>query len=138
MPAKKTARKTAKKPVQRIPVYKDASGAYVGIDERRMELAWYIPELEDFGYVFQNEDKALDEESGVALEEIRRFFKDKGRSFNTGEVFSFDSMSEARACLRRVNAALWAWKNLNKEKMPDWAMKAIEAGWSPPKGWTPT
>lgn len=42
----------------------------------------------------------------------------------------WESKSAAQAALRIAKEAL-----KQERPMPDWALKALEAGWKPPKGW---
>ena len=47
--------------------------------------------------------------------------------------FHWPSAKAAAAVLRLIKAA---WKN-RTTPLPDWAQKALAAGWKPPKGWKP-
>jgi hypothetical protein len=50
-----------------------------------------------------------------------------------GGHFVFDSRADAK---KAIAAARLAIKSLERP-MPDWATRALAAGWKPPKGWKP-
>jgi hypothetical protein len=123
--------------------YKDNDGNYLGIDEQNgaFYLAW-------FGYgEYGSEDVAayvgdLDERDvhGSSEEDRKSRWEivtaDKAvKSFSCGKGeygYEFESKKQARLALVAANAAL-----LGGAPMPDWAIKATEAGWKPPAGWKP-
>jgi hypothetical protein len=52
-----------------------------------------------------------------------------------GRAWTWESKSKAQKALAIANAAI---KALNAKKpWPDWALKAVAAGWKAPKGWKP-
>jgi hypothetical protein len=131
------AKKKAKKTAQRVTRYVDAEGMYLAIDERSYDsrIAWYDPVDGEFGLYLANE-KLNNWENDTAIEALRGFFKTKGLELPfRGQEFSFETMALAREALRHINARL----NLNKKEkpLPDWAKKALDEGWKPPKGWIP-
>jgi len=50
-------------------------------------------------------------------------------SFDTYGAY-WESKKQAQAALRVAKEAL-----KQERPLPDWAQKALEAGWTPPKGW---
>lgn len=54
------------------------------------------------------------------------------RGSSSSECFTFDERKEALDALRAVKQAM-----KSALPMPDWAVKAAAAGWTPPKGWKP-
>lgn len=47
-----------------------------------------------------------------------------------GGYWMFKSYSHAKACLKYIQAGFCV-----ERELPEWAKKALEAGWKPPKGW---
>lgn len=61
---------------------------------------------------------------------------DGRRSSRVG--FRFSTKRRANEALRAIRAALRADRDAQKNKpWPEWAVKAAEAGWRAPKGWSP-
>lgn len=122
----------------RAKKYKSEDGCYLTITERvgHFYLVWYIPDDEDFGgYVGESEiyqaseaPKSKDEwEIWTADNQAKRFAE--GRD---GTGFYFNTATKAKLALAAANEVL-----LTGAPWPDWALKAKEAGWTPPKGWKP-
>ena len=120
--------------------YKSGDDSYLGIDEQEgaFRLAWYLPEDEDFGAYVGDRDVSKDtggsDEDKKARWEISVAdaaaapFADGGKDMYG---YRFDSEKRARLALLAANTSL-----LNSgAPMPEWAVKATEAGWKPPKGW---
>lgn len=119
--------------------YKSISGAYLRVCERDngYAIGWYDPEEEDFdlyiGEIAYNKFPAdkREWEDWIAYWAILPFAKKKDR---TG--FLFKTKKEAKLALRVATLALMAgvtWL----VPWPEWAIQAIEAGWTPPKCWKP-
>lgn len=136
------AKKKVKKATQRIPKYVDEDGLYLAIDDRDyiIKIGWYDPEEGEFGLYLCNEhykDTKAGAENNIAIDTVKDYFRENGIPIPGGykQDFEFDKVTEARKVLRIINAKLHYMRD--NKPMPDWAKKAIEEGWSPPKGWKP-
>ncbi len=50
--------------------------------------------------------------------------------------FYWETRNQAQKILKLIKIALKNYQD-SKKDLPDWAKKAIAAGWKPPKGWKP-
>lgn len=114
-------------------------GCYLDIDERDFyHIAWYIPEDGDFGgYVGEiatqpKEAPKVKEtwEMWVAHKAIEPLADCRRDMYG----FYFESLKDAKVALLAANTALQNEKGL---PWPEWAVRAKDAGWTPPKGWKP-
>lgn len=115
---------------------------YPIVDDResrnwKYRISWYLPEDEDIGgsvgdEVFTEKDLTnpdFDRDCVVAYMAAK---ETAGVDRDTG--FYWDTEAKAKAALRIVRAAL---KADGGAPMPDWAIRALAAGWKMPKGWKP-
>lgn len=137
---KTVAAKKAPVKTERIPRYKDRDGQYLAIEERGYvyKIGWYDPAEAMFGLMLANAqiaDRDADD-TNLASEVCKDYF-DKYSMYlpRVGSDYEFDDKRDAQACLRIINAKLHYAKK--SKPIPDWAEKALAAGWSPPKGWEP-
>jgi len=98
-------------------------------------IGWYLQEEQDMGATLGEEDKrefSKDEwDYKLAIETIEALpdvEKDKDGYF-------WESRKEAQEVLKQIKTAIKSYQS--GVKMPDWAKKALAAGWKPPKGWKP-
>jgi hypothetical protein len=122
--------------------YKSHDGSYLDIDEQneKFYIAWYLPEDGEFGAYCG--DRALEEGSGETDDDKKAIWEintaDKAvKPFSCGNTnfqgFEFETLKQAKLALLAANTSL-----LNEgAPMPEWAIRASEAGWKPPKGWKP-
>ncbi len=122
--------------------YRAADGSYLTIDERAegFYLAWYLPEDGDFGaYVG---DRDLSAEKGSTPEDQKEVWEvntanDAAKPFSCGKHpaygFEFKTMTQAKRAFTAANTAL----HEGGAPLPEWAVLARAAGWTPPKGWKP-
>jgi hypothetical protein len=136
---------------ERVRKYVDSDGLFlaIAIDEGDgYTIGWYDPSAYSFGLILDN-DLSIpmgyflppndSTEMVIAVETCQSFFREKQLGEPPqGEVFTFQRKKDAAECLRRINAKLWLWHREKKSPLPDWASKALENGWLPPKGgWEP-
>lgn len=50
-------------------------------------------------------------------------------------VYMWDSLTHARAALKKMKLAIKLAED--NKPLPEWARKALDEGWIPPKGWKP-
>lgn len=117
---------------------------YLVVDDRedrnsRYRLSWYIPEDADIGgsvgdTVFTETDLRTFDADDVdcAIAYLAASKLDGVQRDHSG--FFWESRSKAQAALRIVKSAIAAGAD---RPMPDWATKALAAGWKAPKGWRP-
>jgi hypothetical protein len=105
----------------------------------KYRMYWYLPEDGDVGGVIG--DIQFTEAALIAMTgEYRECAVAHLSAMKTLGVirdrdgFWWESESAAKAALRIVKAAL---KADGGAPMPDWANKALAAGWKMPKGWKP-
>jgi hypothetical protein len=122
--------------------YKSPDGSYLDIDQRDGEffIAWYLQEDGDFGAYCGDRD--LEAGSGETDEDKKAVWEvitaDKAvEPFSRGRTscngFAFETLKQAKLALLAANTSL-----LNGGgPIPDWSVRASEAGWKPPKGWKP-
>lgn len=116
--------------------YKDNDGAYLVAQECRdgWELVWAFED--DDGCALGDEETG-DPVTSAAWSAVEAFAAANPDTVSRprGDGFVFNTERTARKVLAVVNAAMLA-AAANKP-LPDWAQKAIAAGWKAPKGWTP-
>jgi hypothetical protein len=122
--------------------YKGADGSYLDIEHHNgmFRIAWYLPEDGDFGTYCG--DLALEDGSGKTDEEKKEIWEINTASKavepfscvrNDVDGYEFETLKQAKLALLAANTSL-----LNEgAPMPEWAIRASEAGWKPPKGWKP-
>jgi hypothetical protein len=109
----------------------------LGIDEcsRNYHIGWYFPDEGEFGAYLgdtvtskkPNPDDQDEWENWIATQSVREAFPDVHRGLRG---FEFETRKEAQAAMRIAKAAM-----KQNKLMPEWATKALAAGWKPPKGW---
>jgi hypothetical protein len=115
------------------PKYTTSDGAVLALFETRHAFAigWYYPQAEegsDPSDAPLGDFKTYDQEFTTAQEAVRAYAIDPKE-----HIFEFDSKKRAQQALDAANVAL-----LGVERpWPDWAVKAKDAGWTPPDGWKP-
>lgn len=116
---------------------------YLVVDDRdgrnwQWRLSWYIPEDEDLGGSLGEFDytelQKLDPDDHDGLAAYRAVEAIEGVEKDSGG-FYWDSRGKALAALRIAKAAIKA--GADSRPLPDWATKALAAGWKAPKGWKP-
>lgn len=122
--------------------YKAEDGSYLGIDEQdgAYRIAWFIPEDGEFGaYVG---DRDLSEEMGSGTDEDKKSMWEvmtadaAAKPFSCGKNsygYEFENEKQAKLALLAANTSLLT----GGAPMPEWATKAMAAGWKPPHGWKP-
>lgn len=117
---------------------------YLVVDDReechwKHRLSWYIPEDEDIGGSLGDEQYTEDDLTKVDASDVDCVVAylaasklDTVQRDHSG--FYWETRSQAVAALRIVKAAIAAGVD---RQMPDWAQKALAAGWKAPKGWRP-
>lgn len=120
--------------------YRTADGDYLVIDERGREydwyrLVWYIREWQDYGGIvgdtIPGDVAPKDVEEWDVWQAARSVMAlADGRDH---EGYYFTSKSKARAALAAANAGLLS----GEAPLPEWALIAKAAGWTPPEGWKP-
>jgi hypothetical protein len=132
----------AKKATERIPSYTDPDGFKLVVDDQREGwiIGWASPEDGVVDAVIGNEyfpaDKDPDRAWCISTDTLKEYFtKQEWGLPEPGEPFAFESERHAKEALRLINAKLHYAKQ--NKPIPDWAEKALAAGWSPPKGWKP-
>ena len=98
-------------------------------------IAWYFPEDEDVGATLGEDlstidDPDVDQDHFIATKYLMSIECERDTY-----GFYWETKSGAQKALREIKAQINL-KMGNKE-MPDWAKKALEAGWKPPKNWKP-
>jgi hypothetical protein len=117
---------------------------YLVVDDRedrnyKYRLSWYIPEDNGIGGSVgdvkhtESDLKTVDADAVDAV--IAYLTASKLDGVLTDHAgFYWESRAKAQAALRVVKAAIAAGAD---RPMPDWAQKALAAGWKAPKGWRP-
>jgi hypothetical protein len=105
-------------------------------------IGWYLADEGDIGLVLgpfkgilKRDPKTVTEEeldTTLAIQAINGLTQPDRNVHDT--EWEWESRSQAEAALRVAKAAIKAGVD---RPMPDWAVKATEAGWTPPKGWRP-
>jgi len=114
-------------------------GTYLDIDDRGdvLYISWYFPRDGMFGaYVGEVQIKEVTTDPKEDLE---------GWEYQTATVavapladgrdltgYYFETEAKAKKAMAAANQVL-----LSGVPWPEWAIKAQEAGWKPPKGWKP-
>lgn len=104
----------------------------------KYRLSWYFPDDDDIGGSVGDEeytaeqltDPEVDRDCVVAYLAA----KDTPDVARDCTGFYWETAAKANAALRVVKAAL---RSDGGAPMPDWAIKALAAGWKAPKGWKP-
>lgn len=123
--------------------YKSSDGSYLVIEERSITnnwyIAWWIPSDGGLGAFVGDslefeDDATTEEERKERLEmETANAAAKPFSSFTGAYGYEFETEAKARKALAACTLALWSLDI----PMPDWATKALEEGWKPPKGWKP-
>jgi hypothetical protein len=99
-------------------------------------IGWYLEEEEDMGATLGELDVSDIPESEwdykmavktiISLPDIEK------------DIYGFywETKSQATKVLKIIKTATTTYKK-SKGELPDWAKKALAAGWKPPKGWKP-
>jgi hypothetical protein len=110
-------------------------------DDGFYRLGWSIEENDgEIGATVGETLKAVDDpEPDRANKDDWEFWKAetiaRGSEPNRDECgYRWPSQKAAREVLRQIQAAF---KQRAVPEMPTWAVKALAAGWKPPKGWKP-
>lgn len=142
--AKTTKAKTTKTKARR---YVSPTGECLGIVEdwgRDYQIGWWLGEEEGYGAIvgeskLKTPSKDASDEEKLGFWEVSTAYKaiepfaDSHTIKGIRPGFSFETKAKAVLALRAANEAL-----LNGgSPMPTWAVAALEAGWTPPKGWKP-
>ena len=115
-------------------------------------IGWWLEEDDDIGatigdgYDYKTfsdeairekteEDDRLHNIAGRTLEKLSKDPKWSVGMTRDHEGFRFDSRAKAREALRLIKAEFKAFES--KTPYPEWAVKALAAGWKAPKGWKP-
>lgn len=114
---------------ERLAIYED-SCVY--------RLRWYFPDEDDWGMILGEDLKDLDR-ADYEAEWDHRAASMAVKGMSGVELdrdgFWWDSKSAAQVALQVARRAI---KSKGEEKpWPEWARKALEQGWRPPKGWRP-
>lgn len=120
---------------KRIPRYVDEEGLYLDILEGKFgfQIGWYIPDEGEFGLVIDN-DPTIDKDNLLVVQTLIDFCESNGLEVpSLHKEFVFETKAQAVKALRAVNAKLY----YRKQELPEWAKRALAAGWSPPKEWKP-
>lgn len=117
--------------------YRTADGDYLVTDDDDgiYRLAWYIAEWRDIGgHVGESEqpDAAPKEKDYWEVWQADRSVKELADGRDS-KGYYFDSVSKARAALAAANEGLLS----GEAPLPEWALLAKAAGWTPPEGWKP-
>ena len=122
--------------------YKDREGCYLEIEQQRgvIRIGWYSPEDGEIGAYTGDRDtspsvNSNDDERKILWELATADtavepFACSGKSI---DGFQFETIKQARLALIAANTSLLS----GGAPMPEWAVRATEAGWKPPKGWKP-
>lgn len=105
-------------------------------------IGWWLEDDRDLGLVLgPYKDTLKQDPTKVSREELETVLATQAIHNLTQpnrEVYQsewiWDSEASAQAALRVAKEAIKAGV---VRPMPDWAVKALEAGWKPPKGWKP-
>jgi len=98
-------------------------------------IGWYFPGDGEFGAYLgdditskkPNPDNQDEWENWAATLAVKEAFPDARRGL---QGFEFETMKDAKAALRIAKEA-----TKQNRPMPEWATKALAAGWTAPKGW---
>src|SRR5882762_6400461 len=97
-------------------------------------LVWYFPDENDTGATFGDEGESTGQElfeqnAGYSAAKLTHGCeRDK-------IGFYWNTEPQAKRAKTAINAAIKSARS--KRPLPDWAIKAIAAGWKAPKGWKP-
>lgn len=108
-------------------------------------IGWFLAEEGELGAYLGDDVSTLEDVNKAAPEDheavLAQYLAHKlwdstvqrGSSF--GKHFFWETESQAKKALREIRANMEAFAS--KKPWPEWALKAKEAGWKPPKGWKP-
>jgi hypothetical protein len=107
----------------------------------KVRLSWWFQEEGDFGANVGDHPGRLHEDG--AAEPSREVREDwecwiadsiagKSGAERDSDGFYWETASAARKVLKQIKLA-----SKVEATMPEWALKALDAGWKPPKGWKP-
>jgi hypothetical protein len=113
----------------------------------RYRIQWEIDDGDDMGAYLGQESKEPSEDFYKSVTTDREYWAAERAGFqvikegdqdtrghdSTG--FWWESKTQATQALTKVKALMKT--VLSSVSWPDWAVKASEAGWKPPKGWKP-
>lgn len=106
----------------------------VECDRYLYRLAWFFPDEDDIGVYLGEEATPTDLNETRAQDASYATARACGGS-RDDRGFYWESESAAKKAKTAVNAAI---KAAEKDTpLPDWAVKALAAGWKAPKGWKP-
>ena len=96
-------------------------------------IGWYLPDDGEFGLMLGASNLDIeDKETKAAMAAIRGT-----EALHPDNISASDWSWESKARAQRaLTAAKLAAKHV-EYPMPEWATKALAAGWTPPKGWKP-
>lgn len=121
----------------RTKKYVSSDKSYLMIDENDyFYIAWYLPDDDDLGAYLgdsgdpqgESPDDRDEWEVWTACKAVQPFALHRSA---TG--FAFETEAIVRRALRAANEAL----NRGGGPWPEWAIRAQDAGWTPPKNWKP-
>lgn len=100
-------------------------------------IVWFLEEEQEYGaYVGEGSirlaepDRAKEPDEWEVWTAYRIAWEDENH--NQDEIgFYWESKSKAQRVLAKIKAAFKA-----KRPLADWEKKALDAGWTPPKGWS--
>lgn len=86
--------------------------------------------------VYKDADLArVDDDSWDHIAATLAVSKTKGAKHNDRRhQYEWERLEDAKAALRVARAAV---KDKSGKPLPEWAVKALAAGWKAPKGWSP-
>lgn len=116
-------------------------------DDYFYRIQWYIADIGDMGTILGEENykelkkmKKQLEENTVRNEDLDHVIvtvaildHNKPEKDNAG--FFWENKADAQTALKLAKTALKSFRST--KSWPEWAMKAVSAGWKPPKGWLP-
>lgn len=121
-----------------------ARDPYLVVDDRgegnyKFRLSWFLPEDDDIGgsvgdSTYTEADLKTLDASNVDCAVAYLAISKSGTVRRDVSGFYWETRGEAQGALRIVKAAIAAGV---ERPMPDWANKALAAGWKAPKGWRP-
>ncbi len=111
-------------------------------DRYEYYIAWYDPDdefseegaaLGENRLVREPSKSAKDFHAAWELWIAEKVAKESGAALVNGR-YVWESRRAAREVVAQIKTR---WKLPPKQPLPDWAKRALNAGWKPPKGWKP-